>query len=167
MTSLVQIQRPLAARTGFRTGAFTTAFAALLLGLPSSSESSSPGRWTPSVDWTAGDYNKYAVHLVLLPGNGNPYAARILWWRGERSGAIWTGQWGWKPGNEGCAAFPGASFDSLGLPASGVDIFCAGHIQMADPSRLMVIGGTDSVTGDYGENRVRIFTPGSGSASGT
>jgi hypothetical protein len=150
-------------------GAWVARFAtALAVMLPwfSSAYAAITGRWTPSVDWSGGNPDKYAVHLVLLPGDGAPYHSRVLWWAHDRGGTVFGGQMGWKPGSEGCAAFPSTSFDALGLPTSGMDIFCGGHIQMPD-GRLLTIGGTDPLTADYGENQTRIFSPGAGSAAGT
>ena len=126
-----------------------------------------PGRWTvPSADWSSGDNRNYAVHLALVPGDGNPYHSRVLWWHGANESDVFAGQWGWTPGNEGCASFPSANFDSLGFPNPGIDIFCGGQILMAD-GRLMAIGGTHPTIADYGDNRIRIFTPGAGTAAGT
>jgi len=79
---------------------------------------------------------------------------------------VFAGQWGWTPGNDGCSSFPTSNFVSLGFPDPGMDIFCGGHVQMAD-GRLMAIAGTNPVIADYGDNRVRIFTPGAGSAAGS
>lgn len=129
-----------------------------------------PGQWTqpgqPGDDWSGGNSLKYAVHMVLVPGDGNPYHSRVLYWRGATPTRFDGGEWGWRTGNDGCAAFPSSSFDNLGLGTSGLDIFCSGNTLLPD-GRVFVPGGHDPVTGSYGEKRSRIYARGSGSAAGT
>ena len=37
------------------------------------------GRWTPKVDWRIpSDSSRYAIHMLLLPGDGAMYHSRIL-----------------------------------------------------------------------------------------
>ena len=68
----------------------TTLFSILVPFLvpPASADYSTTGHWTPPADWhlegTQTDNLKYAVHLVLLRGDGSPYHSRILWWRAEK-----------------------------------------------------------------------------------
>lgn len=124
------------------------------------------GQWTPSQDWSGGSLAKYAVHLALLPGDGAPYHSRILWFASEQYGSLNGGEWGWLTGNDGCANFPSASFAALPLGLSGMNIFCSGVTALSD-GRLLIAGGTDSVTGNYGEDRTRILARGSGTSAST
>ncbi len=136
-----------------------------LLLAPSPALGVEKGKWTGTHDWSGGT-GKYAVHMALVPGDNNPYNSRIVWWRGETYGNWLGGEWGWRSGNESCTTFPTTSFDALPLGAPGVDIFCSGQAAMAD-GRLFLPGGTDPVTGIYGENKSKIYTRGSGTSAGT
>lgn len=42
--------------------------------------SGTTGKWTQDVDWR-GTNSAYAIHLVLLPGDGPPHS-RLLFWSG-------------------------------------------------------------------------------------
>jgi hypothetical protein len=117
-----------------------------------------PGQWTPWVDWGAGDREKYAVHLALLPGDGTSYHSNVLFFHGEFGDSFSGRLWGWRTGNDGCQTFPGGSFVERGVPTSGLNPFCAGAT--AIDRRVLIIGGHDPVTGDYGERRCRIFDAG-------
>lgn len=119
---------------------------------------SDTGRWSPTQNW-----GNIAIHMLILPGDGNPDHSRILWWSGEQSGQFFGGQWGWSPGGDSCSAFHGSSFTARTVPASGVDVFCAGNAQLMDS--LFIPGGTDTVTLSYGEKRARVFKRGSGTTS--
>ncbi len=125
------------------------------------------GHWTPSADSSAGNENRYAVHMLLLRGDGNPYSARILWWRAERDGLFHGRQWGWKPEvDDGCQSFPSdTSLWRIDVPLSGMDLFCAGHTSL--DQKVFLPGGTDPVTGLYGERQSRLFEVGSGTATGS
>jgi hypothetical protein len=129
-----------------------------------------PGAWSPPHDISDGISAKYAVHLMLIPGDAT-YHSRILWWHGETKLPDNTkrfdgAEWGWQPGNDGCSSFPTSSFTDLGIGTPGIDVFCAGTAQLAD-GRMLVPGGMDDVIGDYGDKRSRIYSRGSGSAAGT
>ncbi len=124
------------------------------------------GMWTYSADSSAGNPERYAVHMLLVPGDNSPFHSRVVWFRGERDGQFNGAEWGWLTGNDGCVSFPGASFVSLGLDTSGVDIFCAANVALPD-GRAFIPAGTSPVTGEYGENKTRIYTRGSGSARGS
>jgi hypothetical protein len=117
-----------------------------------------PGQWTPWVDWAAGNLDKYAVHMALLPGDGTPYHSRVIFFHGEYETGFAGRLFGWRTGSDGCQYFPGGSFVELGVPTSGLNPFCAGAT--AIDRRLLIIGGHDPVTGDYGERRCRILDAG-------
>jgi hypothetical protein len=157
--------RSCAARVAHHLALLLAVVLAVSIGLISLAQADQ-GQWTPAADWTHGNRDRYAVHMALLPGDGTHYHSRILWWHGENATTYLGRLWGWKTGNDGCEAFPGSSFDSLTVPLSGVDFFCAGNTALPD-GRLLVMGGTDRVTTTYGELRSRIFTPGSCGAVAT
>ena len=149
-----------------------SALAALLLGslyfsLPLQSQAGigKTGRWTAVSDWAQGNNQRYAIHLLLLRGDHRPYHSRVLWFRGEGGSQFSGGQWGWQASQDTCLAWPTASFDSLGMDASGVNFFCGGHATLAD-GRLMLVSGTSPSAATYGENRTRIFTAGAGNEKG-
>ena len=144
----------------------TPAILAVLLHLAVNAASAHPGRWSDAVSWNASGFNRYAIHMVLVPGDGNPYHSRILWYRGETPTRFDGGEWGWAPGAIDCASYPGSSFTALPIAGPGMDVFCSGHSTLAD-GRVFVPGGTDPVTGHYGENKTRIYAPGTGTAAGT
>ncbi len=127
------------------------------------------GQWTDTArDMRSdpGNYAQYAIHLTLLPGAGS-FHSRVLWWGREFNNQLWGGEWGWRPGSEGCAQFPDTSYlVPRPAPVSGVDIFCAGHAGLQD-GRMLVPGGTLPLSSSYGENRARVFTPSMGDTSGT
>jgi galactose oxidase-like protein len=116
------------------------------------------GRWTTTRNW-----GFTAVNLVLLPGDDSPYHSRVVWWAGEDEVQFKGGQWGWRPGSDGCTAWPSASFDSLKMPVPGVNIFCSGNTPTAEGGKLFVPGGT--VGAEDGVRSVRIFTPGAANDS--
>lgn len=121
------------------------------------------GQWSPSVNWSNSTAN--AVHLMIMPGDGAPHHSRVLWFRGSTPGAFGGGEWNWNPGDDGCAAFPSARFTPPAVtigPTQGYDVFCAGHTALAD-GRILMVGGTDFVTGLYGTNQSRIYERGVGS----
>src|SRR5437867_1768839 len=117
------------------------------------------GMWTDTLNWSGADVNRYAVHLMLVPGDNHPYHSRILWLKEQLDNQIKGGKWVWWLLNYGCSAYPTANFDSLGLDTCGLDMFCDAHIMLAD-GREMHIGGTSPVTLDYGERKSRIFKAG-------
>ena len=84
---------------------FGLPFVALIAPLPASATYSITGRWTPPADWhlegTQVDKLKYAVHMVLIRGDGDPYHSRVLWWRAEKQDEFRGGQWGWKAPTSG------------------------------------------------------------------
>lgn len=128
------------------------------------------GQWTPAVDWSyaSGEVSAYAIHMVLLPGDGQPYHSRLLWWNGHKADGFAGREMGWLPGTEGCDSFPSSRFRYIGapgMPESHLDIFCSGHAALAD-GRLFTPGGTSQVTGIYGEKRTRLFQAGSGTSQG-
>jgi len=129
------------------------------------------GRWSPASNWARGDIARYAVHMVLLRGDNNPYHSRILWFQGEDTlGTRPTfegGEWLWRPAPDTCAcfAYPTPQLDSLGVDSSLFNPFCAGHAQLA--GKLLVAGGDDAVVGDYGEIQDRLYAEGSGTGRGT
>lgn len=136
---------------------------------PTGRAHASSGHWTPSsppVDWSGGTTN--AVHLMLSPGDGVTHHSRVLWFRGENQTTFLGGEWNWNPGDDGCAAFPSARFTatSPAIGLSGVDLFCTGHAALSD-GRILMPGGSDFVTGSYGENRARRYDRGTGSAPST
>ncbi len=143
-----------------------TAMVAAMTAVPTSAfAQATTGRWSPPESFPGvDDPNRYAIHMVLLPGDGNPYHSRILWWSVEKPLRLHGTQWGWNANDNDCLAFP-SGFIDLGLPKSNVDIFCAGNVPLPD-GRLLVPGGNDPVTGFFGEKKARIFTPGSGSIVG-
>ena len=126
---------------------------------------SETGQWTPDEAWGTQADNRYAVHLALLPGAGNPHS-HVLFWNNSFTSIFRGHDWGWNPGNDGCGAFPSASFTDILVPGVNVNLFCSGNTLLPD-GRAVMPGGTEPVTGTYGENRVRIFTPGPGYSSGS
>lgn len=73
------------------------------------------GQWTPdSVNWSEGNVERYAVHMMLLRGDNKPYHSRILWFQGEdlSLNTLYGGEWGWTPGNDGCTSLPKLPFRS-------------------------------------------------------
>lgn len=143
-----------------------TALAGVLLALLATPVLAEQGQWTPAADWSGGNPGKYAVHMLLFPGDGSPYHSRLLWFYGQPGATFSGGEWGWKSGNDGCGTFPSASFEDLNVSAPGMDIFCTGHAGLPD-GRVLMPGGTDHVTGSYGENKTRIFARGSGDSAGS
>jgi hypothetical protein len=125
-------------------------------------------QWTPAVNWATAGSNAYAVHMVLMAGDGTSYHSRILWFRGHGGSGLQGGEWGWnwQPGNEDCTSYPSGNFTALNPQDPSVDIFCSGHAGLWD-GRIVLPGGTQPGTGSYGENASRVFTPGAGSAPGT
>lgn len=119
-----------------------------------------PGRWSPPEDWEA-----TAVHMALLPGDGAPYHSRVLWWQEEGASGIFGGQWGWKPANVDCSAYPESAFTEITLPDPNPNIFCSGFVPLPD-GRLIVVAGTEGGT-ENGLKSVNIFTPGSGTNTGS
>ena len=139
---------------------------ALATAPPPSVDAAGPAQWTPAVNWAAPGSNAYAVHMVLMAGDGSNHHSRILWFRGHGGAGLQGGEWGWQPGNESCASYPSGSFTALSPPDPLVDIFCSGHAGLWD-GRIVLPGGTQPGTGTYGENASRVFTPGTGSSPGT
>ncbi len=123
---------------------------------------SHPGRWTPPSDWGA-----TAVHMALIPGDGNPYHARVLWWDEEGTTSLIGGQWGWRVTGDSidCTSYPSSALTSLGIPDPHVNIFCSGFVQLPD-SRLITVGGTEAGT-ENGMKHTFIFAPGAGSGQGS
>ncbi len=55
------------------------------------------GAWSPPYN-----LNGEAIHMAVVPGDGNPDWSRVIWWQ---SGTI-GGVLGWQPGSDGCASWP-------------------------------------------------------------
>ena len=128
---------------------------------------SQTGRWTPYSDWSGSEFQKkYAVHMILLRADGNPYHSRIFWFRGQTLGSFRGAEWGWTPPTDGCENWPTANFRAISVDTTEADFFCTGHATLAD-GRLLLVGGSHAVTGNYGENKSRIFTPGPDSSKST
>lgn len=123
------------------------------------------GRWTPKVEWAT---NRYAIHMMLMPGDGAPHHSRILWFSGESGDTptFFGGLWGWAPATDDCASYPSSSFTEITPTLVGYNVFCSGHAPLAD-GRLLVAGGHSAVVGNYGENMAAILNPGSGTVAGT
>jgi hypothetical protein len=118
------------------------------------------GKWTPTHDMGG-----TAIHMALLPGDGDPYHSRIVWWQAKTTGRV-GGEWGWKTGNESCAAWPSTSFDTLGHFNSHHELFCSSNTII--DRRVVAAGGWESESNAHnGIRRVRMFTPGSGTAPGS
>ena len=148
------------------------ALALALVGLPGGARADR-GRWTPPANWAQGDQARYAVHMMLLRGDNNPYHSRILWFEGENTfppaAPIFEGgEWLWKPVGDTCtcATYPIVEFDSLGVDSCITNPFCSGHSVLGD-GRLFVAGGDDSVVADYGVISARLFSGGTGTARGS
>ena len=101
-----------------------------------------------------------AIHMVLLPGDNNPYHSHVLWWQSVVVGQVW----GWRTGSDGCAQFPTASLDSLAPWSPGEDIFCGGTAGLGD-GRLLTAGGNELIT-SFGLNDARSYTVGAGTGPG-
>lgn len=135
--------------------------------LPKDAASVGSGQWTPAQPW-GGDNtnNRYAVHMMLMAGDGLPYHSRILWYGGLGGGSnLRGGEWGWTPGGDGCSNYPNANFTLLAPGDPGIDIFCGGHTLLGD-GRALLAGGTEHHSGSYGVRSARLFTPGTSSAAG-
>ena len=77
------------------------------------------GKWTPP-DSTIGGT---AVHVALIPGDGQPFHSRILWWQEEGSTSFVGGQWGWRDSSAiDCQSYPRSVFTPLGLPDPGANM---------------------------------------------
>ena len=131
------------------------------------------GHWTTSANWSQGDRERYAVHMMLLRGDGNPYHSRILWYQGEAqiypstTATFYGGEWGWRSLSDTAVVFyPTANFDPLGLDTCGMNPFCGSHTILRD-GRVLIAGGHNPFIFDYGDNRARIFTDGTHSAKGS
>lgn len=135
------------------------------LGWPPSA-AAHPGQWSDSLSWNLPLFNRYAIHMALVPGDGALYHSRILWFRGEAPNRFDGGEWGWLTGSASCSAYPATSFIALPIAAPGMDVFCAGQTSLGD-GRVFIPGGTDPVTGHFGENKTRIYTRGTGMAAGS
>ncbi len=124
------------------------------------------GAWSPTRDWSRGHSERYAVHLLLLKGDGNPHHSRVLWFHKQLLGpdVMLGGQWGWTPGNDGCSDFPDANFAQLDAPTASMDLFCSGHAAIGDNGAVLFASGTHPVTKQYGENKAHVFHSGSGSS---
>ncbi len=129
-----------------------------------------PGRWSQLTDWSGGDSHKYAVHVMLVRGDNNPFNSRILWWGPQGPNQFpqfHGGEWGWKAGSESCDAFPVDSLVALGIGLPGEDIFCSRHAMLADPGRVLVAGGSSPGTYAYGISEASIYARGPGTTAGT
>ena len=149
--------------------AFVACCCLLRSALPAHATYDVSGHWSPSADSSAGNTSRYAVHLLLLRGDGVPYHSRILYWRAIRDNQFHGRQWGWKKDvDDGCQTFPSpndTSLTMLEVPLTDMDLFCAGHCEIGGTAFMP--GGTDPSTGLYGENRSRVFEVGAGSESGS
>jgi Domain of unknown function (DUF1929)/Galactose oxidase, central domain len=136
------------------------------IGCFASISSAATGKWIAPQDWGHGDSAKFAVHLMLLPGDST-YHSRILFYNGEFGTDFFAGGvWGWRPITDSCSTYPNSNFDSLSVAAPGENPFCSGAAALGD-GRLFVIGGTDTSIGAYGDQQARAFTPGTGTSGGT
>lgn len=153
-----------AVRRALATLGFVAAVACLI---PSETPAVGPGQWTPP-QWWRGDStnNRYAVHMMLMAGDGAPYHSRILWYGGLGGGEnLRGGEWGWTPGSEGCSSYPAGNFTLLTPSDPAMDLFCGGHALLAD-GRALLVGGTEHHSGSYGLRGTRLFTPGAGTSAG-
>lgn len=127
-----------------------------------------PGQWTPPKWWGGNSTNnRYAVHMMLLAGDGAPYHSRILWYGGLGGGEnLRGGEWGWTPGSDGCSSYPASNFTLLTPADPGMDLFCGGHAILGD-GRALLVGGTEHHSGSYGVRGARLFTPGTGMSAGS
>jgi hypothetical protein len=60
------------------------------------------GQWSPNSDPSQ---NGYAVHMMLLRGDGQPDHSRVLWWFGDANNVFNGIEWGWSQTSSGCDAF--------------------------------------------------------------
>ncbi len=121
------------------------------------------GHWSPPQDW-----HSIAVQMALVPGDDNPYRARVVWWVDEDTALnFYGGQWGWRADSDNvdCSTYPAVKFDSLGLPSPPNNAFCSGLVHLQD-GRLLTIGGTELGT-EYGTKAAQVFAPGSNSGAGS
>ncbi len=139
------------------------AIVALILSLSSRESLATPdvtGQWTPN---STASSNGYAIHMLLLRGDGQPYHSRILWWSGEGNGVFQGSEWGWRNASSGCNAFPDTtSISPILVPGSGINPFCGGHAPFN--RRVLVAGGADAVTMTYGDNMARVLRDAAGIA---
>ncbi len=139
--------------------------AVLALAVPAAS---AQGRWTMAEDWSGGNVDKVAVHLLLLPEANNPDRSRILWFNGQNVCCpLRGGEWRWGQGNDDCGALPSTGWTALPVASPGMDVFCSGHAGLPAGGGALLAGGTSTVTGAYGENQSRIFQSGSNSIPGS
>ena len=117
------------------------------------------GQWSPN---SAASQNGYAVHMMLLRGDSQPYHSRILWWYGSDNSGFSGTEWGWSQTSSGCGAFD--SFSPIPVPPAGINVFCAGHVPLPD-GRVLVAGGADEVTMTYGDNKARVLRDTTGTVS--
>ena len=125
-----------------------------------------PGKWSAIKDWSGGNPSKYAVHMMLLRGDGAPHHSRLMWFQGQPLGVFNGGEWGWRSIDSGFVHWPDSNFVALPVALPGMNIFCSGHATMGD-GRALLAAGTDTLVGIYGDIESRIFTPGAGTAGGT
>ena len=138
---------------------------AAFLAVPASPDK---GRWTAPENWGSAD-GRYAIHLALVRGDGAPDHSRVLYWNSSQIGQpgyLWGQELGWSPGNDDCSLATGTGFTHRGSPPAPMQVFCAGHTQLADGGRLLVHGGTFPGGGAYGERKTALFTAGSGFTAG-
>ena len=150
--------------------ATAAALLVLVASLPATdSSAANNGRWTNPQDWSGGDPKKYAIDLLLLPGDGSPYHSRVLYFSGEHTGALEGKEYGWIPANSDCSSpVSNPGFTDLGAPsgAAGYDLYCGGHTQLADGSVLLP-GGTLPGGGYFGEHKSARFNLGSDTTAGS
>ena len=113
------------------------------------------GRWTPPYALSG-----IQVHMALLPGDGQPYHSKVLWWYGRgHHEHTYAGILRWTPGEYTCTSFPGTSLiepATVPLPQDTAGVFCSSesHLPGGD---LFLAGGTQPGT-EYGVNHAFTFS---------
>lgn len=93
------------------------------------------GAWSAPVE-----LNMVAVHMTLL------HTGKLLMWRGEDFGGAVAVVW------------DPISNTMHSVPNSRTNLFCSGHVRMAD-GRILVVGGHDTANGVLGTADANIFNP--------
>ena len=109
--------------------------AAVRVTVTNTSDPSTIGAWSAPVE-----VGIVAVHLTLL------HTGRLLLWGGENHGG--STAMVWDP----------VTFSSRPVPNLSSNLFCAGHVRLAD-GRILVAGGNDSDNNILGSADTNIFDP--------